>query len=65
MENLAVELVRQPLTVLPLHAADGTTSAIVLTQGIVLSATELIKPHMNKIAIIRHIRAAAEKSLTG
>lgn len=61
MENLAVELVRQAADRTAVHAADGTTSAIVLTQGIVLSATELIKPHMNKIAIIRHIRAAAEK----
>jgi len=61
IENLAVELVRQAADRTAVHAGDGTTSAIVLTQGIVLSATELIKPHMNKIAIIRHIRNASEK----
>ena len=61
IENLAVELVRQAADRTAVHAADGTTTSIVLTQALVLKADELIKPHMNKMAVIRHLRLAAEQ----
>lgn len=61
IENLAVELVRQAADRTAVHAADGTTTSIVLTQALVLKADELIKPHMNKMSVIRHLRKATEQ----
>ena len=58
IENMAVNLVRQASAKTATQAGDGTTTSVVLTQAIVKSAQERIKPSMNQTEIIRHLRIA-------
>ena len=59
-ENLAVTLMKQAADKTATVAGDGTTTAIVLTQAIVLEAQKLVKERMNTTEIIRAIRSASE-----
>lgn len=60
-ENLAVIMMKQAADKTAVTAGDGTTTSIVLTQGIVLESEAKLKPHMNKTEVMRHIRKAAKE----
>ncbi len=59
-QNLAVTMMKEAASNTAVSAGDGTTTAIVLTQAIVLEAQKRIKPHMNLTEIIRSIQSSAE-----
>lgn len=62
-ENLAVNLVRQASQLTALQASDGTTTAIVLCRALVVRAGELMKSHMNRVLIMRHLRKICDEIL--
>ncbi len=59
-QNLAVSMMKEAADKTAISAGDGTTTAIVITQAIVLEAQKRIKPHMNITDIIRAIQASSE-----
>ena len=61
VENLAVQIMREAADRTASEAGDGTTTAIVITQGIVRAGLEKIKPQDNKTEILRDIVKASEK----
>ena len=61
VENLAVQIMREAADRTAAEAGDGTTTAIVITQGIVRAGLEKIKPQDNKTEILRDIVKASEK----
>ena len=56
IENIAVRIIREAAEKTATEAGDGTTTAIVLTQAIILAAKERITDHMNKTEILRHLQ---------
>ena len=56
IENIAVRIIREAAEKTATEAGDGTTTAIVLTQAIILAAKERITEHMNKTEILRHLQ---------
>ena len=56
-QNLAVRMMKEAAENTSVSAGDGTTTAIVLTQAIVLEAQKRIKPHMSVVEITRGIQA--------
>ena len=61
VENLAVQMMKEAADRTAAEAGDGTTTAIVITQGIVRAGLEKIKPQDNKTEILRDIVKASEK----
>ena len=60
VENLAVKIMKEAADRTAAEAGDGTTTAIVITQGIVRAGLEKIKPQDNKTQILRDIVKASE-----
>jgi len=54
-ENLAVKMMREAADKTATAAGDGTTTAIVLTEGLVLGGLEHIKDEMNRTEVLRHM----------
>jgi len=55
VENLAVRMMKEAADRTATSAGDGTTTAIVLTEALVLGGNELIKEHHNRTAVLRHL----------
>jgi chaperonin GroEL len=60
VENLAVRMVREAADRTALSSGDGTTTAIVLTEAIVMEGLRLIEPHHNVTEVMRDIKHLAE-----
>lgn len=60
VENLAVRMVREAADRTALSSGDGTTTAIVLTEAIVMEGLRLIEPHHNVTEVIRAINKKAQ-----
>ena len=54
-ENLAVKMMKEAADKTATSAGDGTTTAIVLTEGLVLGGLEHIKEDMNRTEVLRHM----------
>lgn len=54
-ENLAVKMMKEAADKTATSAGDGTTTAIVLTEGLVLGGLEHIKDDMNRTEVLRHM----------
>lgn len=54
-ENLAVRMMKEAADKTATSAGDGTTTAIVLTEGLVLGGLEHIKEDMNRTEVLRHM----------
>ena len=54
-ENLAVKMMREAADKTATAAGDGTTTAIVLTEGLVLGGLEHITEEMNRTEVLRHM----------
>jgi chaperonin GroEL len=54
-ENLAVKMMKEAADKTATAAGDGTTTAIVLTEGLVLGGLEHIKDEMNRTEVLRHM----------
>lgn len=61
IENLAVKMVREAADRTALSSGDGTTTAIVLTEAIVMQGLKLIEPHHNVSEIMRCINRECDK----
>jgi chaperonin GroEL len=55
VENLAVRMMKEAADRTATSAGDGTTTAIVLTEGLVLGGLEHIKDDMSRTEVLRHI----------
>ena len=55
VENLAVRMMKEAADKTATNAGDGTTTAIVLTEALVLHGNEIITPELNRIQVLRHI----------
>ena len=55
VENLAVRMMKEAAERTATSAGDGTTTAIVLTEGLVLGGLEHIKDGMNRNEVLKHI----------
>ena len=53
VENLAVKMMKEAADRTATLAGDGTTTAIVLTEALVLGGLNLIKPHHNRTEVLR------------
>lgn len=60
VENLAVRMVKEAADRTALSSGDGTTTAIVLTEAIVMEGLRLIEPHHNVTEVIRAINKKAQ-----
>jgi chaperonin GroEL len=54
-ENLAVKMMKEAADKTATSAGDGTTTAIVLTEGLVLGGLEHITDEMNRTEVLRHM----------
>jgi len=54
-ENLAVKMMKEAADKTATAAGDGTTTAIVLTEGLVLGGLEHINEEMNRTEVFRHM----------
>jgi chaperonin GroEL len=54
-ENLAVRMMKEAAEKTATSAGDGTTTAIVLTEALVLGGLEHITEHMNRTDVLRHM----------
>jgi chaperonin GroEL len=61
VENLAVQLVRQAASQTAIQAGDGTTTSVVLTEGIIDAAERFITDECNTTQVLRNITEVAEK----
>ena len=55
VENLAVRMMKEAADKTATNAGDGTTTAIVLTEAIVLAGDDVITPDLNRIQVLRHM----------
>jgi len=55
VENLAVKMMKEAADKTATLAGDGTTTAIVLTEALVLGGLELMKPHHNRTEVLRNM----------
>lgn len=60
-ENLAVKMMKEAAERTATSAGDGTTTAIVLTEGLVLSGLEFITPEMNRTEVLRSMVDISDK----
>jgi chaperonin GroEL len=61
VENLAVKMMREAADKTATSAGDGTTTAIVLTEALVLGGLEEIKPHHNRTQVLRHMAETSNR----
>ena len=55
VENLAVKIVKEAADRTATNAGDGTTTAIVLTEALVLGGLNLIKPEHNRTTVLKEL----------
>ena len=55
IENLAVKMMKEAADRTATSAGDGTTTAIVLTEALVMGGVEFIKPHHNRTEVLRQM----------
>jgi chaperonin GroEL len=55
VENLAVKMMKEAADKTATLAGDGTTTAIVLTEALVLGGLNLMKPHHNRTEVLRNM----------
>ena len=60
-ENLAVKMMKEAAERTATSAGDGTTTAIVLTEGLVLSGLEVITPNLNRTEVLRNMVDISDK----
>jgi len=60
-ENLAVKMMKEAAERTATSAGDGTTTAIVLTEGLVLGGVEHITPELNRTEVLRCMVDISEK----
>lgn len=60
VENLAVRMMKEAADKTATNAGDGTTTAIVLTEALVIHGDELITPDLNRIQVLRHMVEIAD-----
>ena len=61
VENLAVKMMKEAADRTATLAGDGTTTAIVLTEALVLRGLSLIQPHHNRTTILRSMVEKSQK----
>jgi chaperonin GroEL len=61
VENLAVRMMKEASDRTATSAGDGTTTAIVLTEGLVLGGLERITPEVNRTEVLRSLVEQSEK----
>ena len=65
IENLAVRMMKEAADKTATSAGDGTTTAIVLTEALVLTANSLITPDHNRTEVLRHMVDISENVVDG
>ena len=60
-ENLAVKMMKEAAERTATSAGDGTTTAIVLTEALVLGGLEYIKDNHNRTEVLRHMSNISDK----
>jgi len=55
VENLAVRMMKEAADRTATNAGDGTTTAIVLTEALVLEGTKRLTPEVNRTEVLRHM----------
>lgn len=63
VENLAVKMMKEAADRTATSAGDGTTTAIVLTEALVLGGLELMKPHHNRTEVLRNMVDISTKAV--
>jgi len=63
VENLAVRMMKEAADQTATAAGDGTTTAIVLTESLVLSGVELMDESMNKTEVLRALVDISDKAV--
>lgn len=61
VENLAVRMMKEAADRTATSAGDGTTTAIVLTEALVLAGSELMEPGMNRTEVLRSLVEQSDK----
>ena len=61
VENLAVRMMKEAADKTATNAGDGTTTAIVLTEALVLHGDNIITPELNRIQVLRHMSEISEQ----
>ena len=61
VENLAVRMMKEAADKTATNAGDGTTTAIVLTEALVLNGDNIITPELNRIQVLRHLTEESEQ----
>lgn len=61
VENLAVRMMKEAADRTATSAGDGTTTAIVLTEALVLAGSELMEAGMNRTEVLRSLVEQSEK----
>lgn len=61
VENLAVKMMKEAAEKTATNAGDGTTTAIVLTEALVLGGLEMIKETHNRTEVLRHLVDLSDK----
>lgn len=61
VENLAVKMMKEAAEKTATNAGDGTTTAIVLTEALVLGGLDMIKETHNRTEVLRHLVDLSDK----
>jgi len=61
VENLAVKMMKEAADKTATNAGDGTTTAIVLTEALVLNGDAVITPELNRIQVLRHMSELSDR----
>jgi chaperonin GroEL len=61
VENLAVRMMKEAADRTATSAGDGTTTAIVLTEALVLAGSELMEPGLNRTEVLRSLVEQSDK----
>jgi len=61
VENLAVRMMKEAADKTATNAGDGTTTAIVLTEALVIHGDEIITEELNRIQVLRHITELSDQ----
>lgn len=60
VEDLAVRAIVQAAARTAVEAGDGTTSAIVIAEALILNGFKLITPELSRIEVLRHMQSITE-----
>ena len=63
VENLAVKMMKEAADKTATLAGDGTTTAIVLTESLVLGGLSMMKPHHNRTEVLRQMLEISNKTV--